>query len=183
LSSNRIRTIWLRPRSGQPIDATALHAVVRAVDPRVPIDEVTTAADHLSPHDPDETAAVAALIALGVVALVLSAAGLYGLLAYLVSLRARELGIRVALGAHPVSLLRLIVRQAGVSVGIGLACGVAIAVAAGLILQSSIDGARAVDPLALAGAGAALVVVMGVAAAGPARRSARADPMIALRQD
>jgi hypothetical protein len=59
-----------------------------------------------------------------------------------------------------VSLLRLIVRQAGVSVGIGLACGVA-----------------------LAGAGAVLVVVMGVAAAGPARRSARADPMIALRED
>jgi len=144
---------------------------------------VTTAAAHLSPYDPDETGAVTALIALGVVALLLSAAGLYGLLAYLVSLRAKELGIRVALGAGPASLLRLIVRQAVVSVGIGLACGVAVAVAAGLILQSSIYGVRGVSPLALAGAGAVLVMVMCAAAAVPARRTARVDPMIALRLD
>jgi ABC-type antimicrobial peptide transport system permease subunit len=183
LSSNRIRTIWLRPRADQAMDAAVLRGVVRAIDPRVPIDAVTTAADHLSPYDPDETGAVTGLLTLGVVALLLSAAGLYGLLAYVVSLRTKEFGIRVALGARPASLLRLVVRHAVVSVGIGLACGVAIAVATGLILQSSIYGMRAVDPLALAGAGAVLVMVMGVAAAAPARRTARADPIIALRQD
>jgi ABC-type antimicrobial peptide transport system permease subunit len=87
------------------------------------------------------------------------------------------------LGAEPSAIVRLMVRQSAVPVGIGLACGVGIAMAAGVILRSLLYGTSPVDPVALAGASAVLVLVMGAAAATPSWRAARVDPMVVLRHD
>jgi putative ABC transport system permease protein len=144
---------------------------------------VTTAQELVALYESDHLGAIAAVVTLGVVALLLSAAGLYGLLSYIVSTRAKEIGIRAALGAEPSAVMRLMVRQAAVPVGIGLACGAGIAVATGILLRSLIWGTPPIDPVALAGASAVLVLVMGAAAATPARRAARVDPMIVLRED
>jgi predicted permease len=183
LAPTRVRTLWIRPRPGMVIDAATLHAVVRQTDPRVPIDELTTAGGLLALYDSDHVAAIDAIVALGIVALLLSAAGLYGLLSYMVSMRAKEMSVRAVLGAAPMALVRMTVRQSAVPVGIGLACGAGIAVAAGLVLRSLIYGSSPVDPVALAGASAVLVLVMGAAAAAPAWRAARVDPMVVLRHD
>jgi ABC-type antimicrobial peptide transport system permease subunit len=183
LAPMRVRTMWIRPRAGAGFDAATLHAIVRETDPRVPIDGLTTAGELLARYDADHRAVITAVVALGVVALLLSAAGLYGLLSYIVGLRAREMGVRAVLGAGPPALVRLMVRQSAVPVGIGLARGVGIAIATGLVLRSLIYGTSPVDPAALAGASAVLVLVMGAAAAMPSWRAARVDPMVVLRHD
>jgi hypothetical protein len=183
LSYAPMRTLWLRPRPGRSVDAAALRDAVRDVDPRLPIDRVTTAQELVALYESDHLGAIAAVVTLGVVALLLSAAGLYGLLSYIVSTRAKEIGIRAALGAEPSAVMRLMVRQAAVPVGIGLACGAGIAVTTGILLRSLIWGTPPIDLVALAGASAVLVLVMGAAAATPARRAARVDPMIVLRED
>ena len=183
LAPTRVRTMWIRPRPGQAADAATLHAVVRETDPRVPIDGLTTASELLALYESDHRGAITAVVTLGIVALLLSAAGLYGLLSYIVSMRAKEIGVRAVLGAEPSAIVRLMVRQSAVPVGIGLACGVGIAMAAGVILRSLIYGTSPIDPAALAGASAVLVLVMGAAAAMPSWRAARVDPMVVLRHD
>jgi predicted permease len=183
LSYAPMRTLWLRPRSGRSVDAAALREAVRDIDPRLPIDRVTTAKELLAIYEPDHLGAITAVVTLGIVALLLSAAGLYGLLSYLVSMRTKEIGIRAALGAEPSAVMRLIVRQAATPVGIGLACGAGVAITTGIILRSLIYDTAPIDPVALAGASVVLVLVMGAAAATPARRASRIDPMIVLRED
>jgi predicted permease len=183
LTPTRVRTLWIRSRPDAAVDAAMLHAVARDIDPRVPIDRLTNAGDLLAVYESDHRGAITATVVLGIVALLLSAAGLYGLLSYVVSLRAKEIGIRAVLGAEPSALVRLMVRQAAAPVGIGLVCGIGIAVTSGLVLRSLIYGTSPIDPMALAGASVVLVIVMAVAAATPSWRAARADAMVALRED
>jgi predicted permease len=183
LAPTRVRTLWIRPRPGKATDAATLLAVVRETDPRVPIDTLTTASELVARYESDHRAAITGIVALGIVALLLAAVGLYGLLSYIVSMRAKEIGVRAVLGAEPSALVRLMVRQSAVPVGIGLACGVGIAIAAGVILRSEIYGGSPIDLVALAGASGVLVLVMGAAAAMPSWRAARVDPMVVLRHD
>jgi predicted permease len=128
--------------------------------------------------------AAAALVGLsGVVALVLAAVGLYGVIAYSVARRTREIGIRMALGAARGGVLGLVMRQGLTVAGAGLLVGCALAAAAARALSGVLYGVTAGDPLAWAGASALLLGVAALANAVPASRAARLDPNVALRTE
>jgi putative ABC transport system permease protein len=119
----------------------------------------------------------------GALALILAAVGLYGVLGYFVTERAPEIGIRRSLGAPVGSVVRLVVRQGMVPVGVGLVLGLAAAFAGTRYLASLLFGVEARDPVSFAGAAGFLVCVALLATFLPAWRAARIDPMVTLRQD
>jgi ABC-type antimicrobial peptide transport system permease subunit len=119
----------------------------------------------------------------GGAALLLCAAGLYGLLAYVVTQRTREMGVRVALGAQRGDLLWLVMRQAGGMLIVGVAVGIGLALASGKLVRGFLYGVEAHDGWTLAGAAVLLMASGLVAAYLPARRAAGVDPMEALRAE
>jgi predicted permease len=125
--------------------------------------------------------AVAAV--LGMLALVLAVVGIYGVIAYSVSQRTREIGIRIALGATVRDVKLLVLRQGMFLVGIGIAAGMAGAVPLALILRSLLHGVSPVDPLTFCTVSAMLVVVAGVAMWAPTRRATRVEPLLALHHE
>jgi predicted permease len=121
--------------------------------------------------------------AFAVVALLLAALGIYGVLAYFVSQRARELGIRLALGARPMALFGMVVRQGMRPVAVGAVAGLAAAVVVTTVMQSLLFGVDPVDPMTYAAASAMLTVIALAACAIPAMRATRVDPLVALRDE
>jgi ABC-type antimicrobial peptide transport system permease subunit len=121
--------------------------------------------------------------AFGGVALFLATLGIYGVLAYLVAQRTREIGIRVALGSSRAAVLRLVLREGFQLVAIGLILGVVVAASLQKFVATEIYGVRALDPLLLASVMAVLSIVALAACAVPARRALRVDPIVALRSE
>ncbi len=113
----------------------------------------------------------------------LAALGLYGLLAYSVTRRTNEIGIRIALGAEGASVLKMIVRQSIVPVLVGCVLGSAGAVVVAFLVRSRLHGVSQMDPASIAGAALLLLVTMVVASLVPARRAARVDPIQVLRTE
>ena len=116
----------------------------------------------------------------GVVALFLAAIGLYGVLAYQVSQRSKEIGIRMALGSEPRGIFALVLREGLVLLGTGYAVGLALAFAARRAMATQLYGIGAMDPGVLALVAGTLAAVAFVACMVPARRAARIDPLVAL---
>ena len=123
------------------------------------------------------------LAAFGLLGLILASVGLYGVVAYSVSKRTREVGVRMALGADAWHVLKLVVREGMVLVAIGMGLGIACALAAGGLLKSVLYGIGAIDPVAFLGVPLLLAAVALLANVIPARRAARVDPMVALRYE
>jgi putative ABC transport system permease protein len=122
-------------------------------------------------------------IAFGLVAVLLVAVGLYGVLSYGVARRTSEIGVRKALGATDGGLVALVLRETGGLVVVGLLAGAGLAAAAVQLIASRLYGLSPADPTAFAAAGLGLVAVAGLAAWVPAWRAARVDPVIALRDE
>jgi putative ABC transport system permease protein len=120
---------------------------------------------------------------LGLVGLLRAAIGIYGVTAFAVSRRTREIGIRMALGADQGRVLRLVLRQGFSLAAIGIASGVAVASAGAILLESLLFGIPGLDPLAFGSACLILALVTLAASYIPARRAARVDPVVALRSD
>jgi predicted permease len=126
-------------------------------------------------------AGVVLLSAFGLLALALACIGLYGILAYTVNERKREIGLRMALGANQGTVLRLVLKQGMTLVFMGVAIGMAASVAVGRVLSRMLYGVGAGDPASVASAAAVLLAVALVACYLPARRASRVDPLVALR--
>ena len=192
----------MTPESGfyQPTESTAMDLAVRTRRPAAEIiPELRTILRQASPELQNATIttmdqivkdsygsqqlAAHLLEIFGGSALLLSVAGLYGLLAYVVTQRTRELGVRIALGASRGDLVWLVMRQAGAMLLMGVALGSGLALASGRLVRGFLYGVSAHDGKTLVGA-AALLLISGLAAAYlPARRAAGADPMEALRAE
>ena len=126
---------------------------------------------------------ISILGAAAVVTLLLGAIGLYGVLTYLVTLRTRELGVRIALGAAPSAVARMITRQGLVLTGVGIGGGLVLFALVARFLKSFLFGVDATDPVTLGAAALALVAISALASWIPARRAARVDPAGALRAE
>jgi putative ABC transport system permease protein len=123
------------------------------------------------------------LTILGVVGLLLAASGIYGVIAYFVSQRTQEIGVRMALGATPGSVVRLILSQSLRPVAVGAAIGVVAALAASRVLTAQLFGVSRTDPLTIAAVVAVLAAVALIASVVPARRAASIEPTRALQAD
>ena len=121
--------------------------------------------------------------AFALIALLLAAIGVYGVMAYSVEQRSREMGLRMALGAEPRHVMRLVAGQGLAMIGVGLAIGVAAALALTRLVASLLYGISPSDPLTFAAIAAILLTAAAVATFVPARRATRADPMIVLRTE
>ena len=161
--------------------AAAVRREVAAAAPDWLSERTSTLEEHVGTSLLPQRVAAGVLGAFGVVALLLAAVGLYGVVAFAVAQRTREIGIRSALGARSGDLMRLMLRQGLVLAGVGLVVGLPIAFAAARLLSGFLLGGSSADPLVFALAAAALTLVTLLASWIPARRAARVDPMVALR--
>ena len=177
------RSLHIRfDQSGQ-FTLPALQKAVRDVDYRVPIRYAATLRERRDGTDQERRLLANGVAALGIFALALTAGGLYGVVSYLVALRRRELGIRLALGASPSSVVGLVVRQGLMPAAIGAVIGAGGAIAIGLAVRSRLYGASAVDPSACAAAVSVLLATMAIASPVPARCAASVDPVAILREE
>lgn len=160
-----------------------VRQALTALDPAVPFVEISTLAEEVNASTASErlTAALASIF--GIIAALLTAVGLYGLLAYAVAQRRREIGIRMALGARTVDIRVLVGRQALAMVAGGMALGLAAAVAAAQWMASLLYGVAPLDPGSLAVGAAFVALVAVVAVSFPVERATRIEPAAALRQE
>ena len=168
--------------------AGALAAVVptlrqqfRELDPTLPLFDVRTLADLVDRELGTQRRLTALVSSFGLLALLLSALGLYGVVAYTVAGRTREIGLRIALGALGSDVVALFVREGLRLSAIGLAVGVLLACALGRLVASAVEGVQPLDPAAALDVLATLALTATLASYLPARRAARVDPMQALR--
>jgi predicted permease len=168
-------------------DANALIApireVVRRADPEQPISNITTLEAIIDDETASRVTQVRLLGAMAAIALLIAAIGIHGLLAYTVSLRWRELGVRLALGAQTGGIVRLVLREGLVLAAVGIAAGVVVAYLAARGMGALLVGIRPMDPVTFAAAGALCFLTVLVGCLRPALRAAHVDPMTALRAE
>jgi putative ABC transport system permease protein len=162
----------------------SVRTVSRTIDPTVLL-RMSFLEDYFEVVAHARTVRIFAVLAvgLGLLALLLAAVGLYGVMAFSVAQRTREIGIRMALGAQPRDVLRIIFSQGLRLVGIGVALGVAGGASVSRVLRSLLFGLSPFDPIAYAGVSVFLVMIALAAIYLPARRASRVDPMVALRHE
>jgi putative ABC transport system permease protein len=160
-----------------------IRRTIRAIDPAQPIADVRTMDEVIADTFSRQYFSTLLLAGFSVASLLLAAIGIYGILAYSVSERTREIGLRVAIGATPGRIISLIVRAAARPVLGGLIVGISGALALTGLLRSMLFGVSPRDPLTFVTVPAIFALVALIAAYLPARRAARLDPMVALRTD
>jgi putative ABC transport system permease protein len=161
----------------------AVRAEISRLDPDLAVFDVHSMSERIDLSLSSRRTSMLLANAFGGVALFLATLGIYGVLAYLVARRTREIGIRVALGSTRAGILRLVLREGLQLIVIGLVLGVAAAASLQKAVASEIYGVRPLDPLVLASVMALLAIVALAACAVPARRAMRVDPMVALRYE
>ena len=168
--------------TGDPASfAAAVKTQVQAVDRNQPVGEIRTMEDLLSRSLVQPRFQTILLALLAILALVLAAIGIYGMLAYSVRVRTSEIGIRVAMGARGADILRLILGEGTVLILPGIGAGAVGALALSRLLSSFLFGLTATDPLSFLGVSLLLTIVGLLACYLPARRASKVDPMVALR--
>jgi ABC-type antimicrobial peptide transport system permease subunit len=182
LAQSAIRTMNLAVRTaGEPQAVTAsIRQALAGIDPELPLYSVRTMQDRIAESLLDRRTPMLLATMFAGTALLLAAMGLYGVLAYQVAQRRREIGIRLALGSEPGGIFALILPEGLTLLGVGIAVGVAGAFAIRQAMESQLYGVGAMDPIVLSVVAIVLGAVAVLASALPARRAARIDPIIAL---
>ena len=156
---------------------------MRRIDATLPVNDLKTMEAQIGESLFVERMVAVLSAAFGLLATVLAAIGLYGVMSYAVTMRTREIGLRVALGADRRAVLMLVLREVAVLAALGIAIGLPGGYGLGKVVESQLFGLKARDPLTFAVATVALVTTALVAGLVPAVRAARVDPMKALRYE
>ncbi len=175
--------VYVKTRSKRQEMFAAMRAATRSVDPNVPISDMLTMDDQIARNLSIERLVARLTAAFGLAAATLVAAGLYGLMAFTVARRTREIGVRVALGASRWAVTRLVLREVMVLVGMGALFALPVAWGLFRYVQSQLYGIAPGDPAIAVGLLIALMSIAAIAAFVPARRAIRVDPMVALRYE
>jgi predicted permease len=161
----------------------AVRKIVRDLDPTVPIFNVAPMSDVVRASTARLSLVLTLISAAAVISLVLGTIGLYGVVAYIVALRTREFGVRIALGADPRLLARSVAMRGLVLIAFGVGAGIVLFIVAAPFLRAFVYGVPTSDPLTLGSAALALIATASIATWLPARRAARVDPAEALRAE
>jgi putative ABC transport system permease protein len=161
----------------------SIRQLVASVDSNLPTFGVKTLAEQADESVYADRLLTFFSLCLGLLAALLAAIGLYGVLAYMVARRTREIGIRLAVGAEPKDVSWLVLREVMRMSGVGLAIGLVVAFVLGRFVQSQLYGVKASDPLVFLAAAVLLAAVAFVAGWLPARKAANVDPIVALRYE
>jgi len=187
LTQNYKQIHMLQLRTSLPPETLipTIEAQVREIDPNLPMFDVMGMEKSLQGGNGFLLYKMAAALAgiLGALGLVLAVVGVYGVVSYTASLRKHEIGVRMALGAHPRKIFGLVLRQAVILISAGVGFGLAATLGVTRFLSSLLVGVSSYDPATLVGVPALLSVVALVACYLPARRATRVDPMVALRYE
>jgi len=178
------RTVVVARATGDPFSiAGSVRAAVRSADADVPISKMCTMHQVLEESVSQRRFQTLLASAFAICALVLAGLGIYGVVSYSVTRRTREIGIRMAFGATPLALYRMVLQQGMAPVGVGLLAGVAGAFAAGRLVRSLLYQISPHDPLTILAVAVVISMVAVAACYIPARRAAKIDPMVALRYE
>ena len=185
LAQNPRSTVTFLVRSRETPEALAglVRRELREIDAGLPAFAVQTLDEYVARKLQQPRMLATLLGACGVVALLLASFGLYGVLSYVVGLRSREIGIRMALGAARGDVIRLVVGQGMARVLAGIAIGLVAATGCAELVSGMLFGVRALDPATFAAASAVMATVAALACFVPARRATRVDPAETLRRD
>jgi len=178
----RVITIIVRTSADAASITASLRAAAAGVDPQVPIGAVRSMADLIGESVAPRRLNFMLVSSFAVVALVLTAAGLYGVMAYIVAQRTREIGVRMALGATKGQVLGMMFRQAGAMTAAGIGLGIGGALVMTRSMTSLLFGVSTADPLIYVGVSTILALVALAAIAVPSSRATRVDPLTALRE-
>jgi predicted permease len=187
--ASQFATVVVKPRGGLRAEALAnpLRREVARVDPNLPLYYVDTPRRQIDAFVSQNRVVAVMFTLFGLVAMVIAAAGIYGVMSFSVSQRTQELGVRMALGADGPRIRRMVLGQGfvqtGVGMGLGLLITLALALVAGDGIESVLFGVSARDPRIYAAVVALVAIVSLAATFVPARRATRVDPMIALRAE
>ena len=175
--------VVVRSRLGMAQAVDAIRSAANGIDPNLPITQAESLPQALQASVAEPRFRTLLLALFGGIALLLAAVGLYGMISFSVSQQTREIGVRMALGASRGRVQRLVLGDAARLVGLGLAVGIPAALVLTRFLGTMLFGVRPTDPLTFAGVAVVLTGVGLAAAALPARRATRVDPMVALRTE
>jgi predicted permease len=182
-NTSRNFTLVARTTSDPRSVAAAVRKEVWATDKDLPVSSMKLMEELISNSTAQPRFYVILLSVFAALALILAAVGVYGVMAYAVTLRTRDIGIRMALGARPADIFKHILGQALILSLIGLAIGLVLAIASTRIMSTLLFGISTADPLTLGATAVTLLAVALVASYLPARRATKVDPMVALRYE
>jgi putative ABC transport system permease protein len=179
------RDMWLlvRTQGDAPPLAAAVRREIHSLDPNVPVDRVGTMADALGDSVALPRFRSALMAVFAVSALLLSAIGIYGVIAYSVAQRTHEIGVRMALGATSAGVVRMVLAQGGRLAAVGIVLGLGGAASLTRLLERMLFGVDPYEPVTFACVALGIGAVAIVACTVPALRAARVDPVTALRQE
>ncbi len=183
VSNVRGMTMYVRTQGDPRQFEDALRERMHQFDPHVPVVELQTVTEQIDVSLRTERLVASLSAVFGGLATLLAVIGLYGVMAYVVTRRTREMGIRIALGAMRGSVVALMMREVLMLIGVGLAAGAVLALLLMQLVRSQLYGLNPHDPVTLAAAALVLTLASGLAGLVPALRASRVDPVTALRQE